>query len=390
MRVFGDFFRGRYNNRPPGRLRLRTMARLSVAFACAVLGATIILVYRPFYQEHVIMRSLEATGAKVLCDSYPPWPFTDSTSGSTFDRITGVHLKSGYSSADDFSNFGSSDLSRKHIDAATLEQLWRCVYLIDVDLSGTDIADDGLRGIQQLRGLQILTLSETMVGDTSLKFIGSLNSLQMLTLRRTAISDDGLGSLEKLPALWDLDLCGTRVGDSGAARLSRFQCLTWLGLSRSRITDDGLGQIGRMKQLTRLSLNCTTVTDKGLRHLTTLTNLSDLSLSCTRISDSGLRYLQGLTELHTLRLCRTRITDAGIAYLGGAQCLWLLDIRGTKISREGAEKLRRMLPNLRELYSDYDSTIPKTTVGQWPSKVAPPEERHAPNQRKEQSTGKGA
>ena len=64
-----------------------------------------------------------------------------------------------------------------------------------------------------------------------------------------------------------------------------------------------------------------------------------------KVSDAGLAGLAGLNKLSLLSLDKTDITDASIVQLSKFRHLKSLDIDGTKITKEGWERLAKALPN---------------------------------------------
>jgi hypothetical protein len=57
--------------------------------------------------------------------------------------------------------------------------------------------------------------------------------------------------------------------------------------------------------------------------------------------------LQGLTALDTLRLQLPQLTDAGLEYLTRLISLRKLDLRFTQVTDDGANELRKALPDCR-------------------------------------------
>jgi hypothetical protein len=98
--------------------------------------------------------------------------------------------------------------------------------------------------------------------------------------------------------------------------------------------------------LEELSLGKNAFTDADVAPLAGLTELRDLSLSNTRVTDAGLPHLKQLAKLERLYLSFLPITDAGLSHLIGHSTLKELSLLGTKVTPEGADRLRSTLVDL--------------------------------------------
>lgn len=97
--------------------------------------------------------------------------------------------------------------------------------------------------------------------------------------------------------------------------------------------------------LVGLNLGGQDVTDARLALLTDLTGLTRLHLENTKVTDKGLAQIKGLTNLEYLNLYgNAGVTDAGLANLEGMKKLKNLYLWQTKVTKAGAEKLKKALP----------------------------------------------
>jgi Leucine Rich repeats (2 copies)/Leucine Rich repeat len=154
--------------------------------------------------------------------------------------------------------------------------------------------DATIEQVACLTQLEELVHDQLPVGDQGvirLMGLGDLNRF-VLDLSDTEVSDDGLAHLKGLTRLTHLDLSGTRVTDRGLARLKGLTKLTHLNLSRTRVTDAGLANVTGVKSLSSLSLDGCQVTDAGLVHLKAVTSLSDLWVNRTRVTGAGIKELR--------------------------------------------------------------------------------------------------
>ena len=87
-----------------------------------------------------------------------------------------------------------------------------------LDLTQTEINDEGLKHLDTLTGLQSLGLGDRTT-DAGLEHLKGLTPLHTLNLRATKVTDAGLAHLKGLPRLQSLDLLGTKVTDAGVKDL---------------------------------------------------------------------------------------------------------------------------------------------------------------------------
>jgi len=88
-----------------------------------------------------------------------------------------------------------------------------------VHLQKTKVADDQLRALAALKGLESLHLEDTQITDAGLKHVARLTNLHTLDLSRTKVTAKGLASLASLHTLYNLHLTGTQVRESDLPNL---------------------------------------------------------------------------------------------------------------------------------------------------------------------------
>jgi Leucine-rich repeat (LRR) protein len=257
----------------------------------------------------------------------------------------------------------------KQVNNAELENLKPLSNLTELNLSDTEISDDGLVHLQNLKNLtrlmlnktkvgdkgleylktltnlQLLNLGETWVSNDGMKYLSSLTNLTQLSVDNTAVTDDGLVHLKSLTKLTLLWLYGTVVGNDGMAHLKPLTNLTELKLGGTRVGNTGLIQLKVLTNLTHLELGGTWVSNPGLQHVKPLANLKILYLNHIQVGDIGLEQLKPLTKLETLNLDGTQVTDKGLKHLHFMSRLRDLNLAGTKVTAEGAAELQQILPN---------------------------------------------
>lgn len=243
------------------------------------------------------------------------------------------------------------DLSRYCSDAI-LKHLGRHKNLTTLDLSFTEVTDEGLEHLAGLTNLTSLNLCYTKVSDAGLEHLAGLKKLKWLWLQGTRVVGHGLK-----PFVGRSDLIINLVGnDKSVVGDKHLEALAEIGMlhclfpvmsngSHTRLSND--------EDVTHADLERTLVTDKGLKHLARLKNLhtlrlEDSSFYKTRITGEGFVHLAGLEKLKWLFIQDLAITDAGwkhLAHLKSLEELYLYDV---EMSSEALTHLAR-LPNLHTL-----------------------------------------
>ena len=93
--------------------------------------------------------------------------------------------------------------------------------LIELDLTSTQITDEGLKELSGLVSLRKLNLGLTQLTDKGLKDLPSKKSLRKLYLWETAVTDKGLSALSEFEVLSFLDVRSTKVTDKGVRKFNK-------------------------------------------------------------------------------------------------------------------------------------------------------------------------
>jgi hypothetical protein len=109
-------------------------------------------------------------------------------------------------------------LRRWKTDRLALDRLASLPHLTHLDLSGTELTNDDLRGVRQLRSLESLSLIYTSITSDGLGHIARCPALRTLDLRSTAPGDEGLASLAACQSLEVCDVSDTDITSSGVRR----------------------------------------------------------------------------------------------------------------------------------------------------------------------------
>lgn len=214
-----------------------------------------------------------------------------------------------------------------------------------LSLARTRATDDSLRRVAQLPLLD-LNLAGTGVGDDGVAHLGGMHMLQTLDLWGTRISDRGAGVVGGFESLRTLDLWGTRVTDAGLRHLARLHALTRLYAPGPRVTAAGLAHVGRCSALRALDVSGARVGPDGLALLGCLQALEVLHLWDSDVTDEALAHLPLLPALGEVDLGRNPITDAGVRHLAAIPSLRRVHLWDTGVTREGVDRLRMERPGL--------------------------------------------
>jgi Leucine-rich repeat (LRR) protein len=240
------------------------------------------------------------------------------------------------------------DIYGSQITQAAFAHLKSSPTLAELYLAGNaPLTKEAFEQVAEMAGLSALVIQEQEgLDDAALASIGRLTKLQFLIIGSRDITSAGLKHLTSLDRVLELKLNDTLAGDDGLAALGNLRSLQRLSCLKGRFNGTAFESFGDAKELRELHLSQVPITDEGLRHIGRLPALEELNLSEGLISDDGLRHLAKSPKLKRLGIgdCRA-IGDDGIKHLGGLRSLERLDIRNTRVTREGADALRKMLPN---------------------------------------------
>ena len=244
------------------------------------------------------------------------------------------------------------DLSKEAINDLSPLSVLQPDDLTMLHCQGVEIADDQLKHISHLTGLNNIDLNGTNILGTGLKYLAGLKSLRKLWLSCTHVGDNELSYLLNFPLLEGLGLSDTPTTNDGMVVVGKITSLEVLSLSAG-VGDEGLAHLKGLKNLRWLSVGDRGVTDKGLACLEGLTNLEYLGLEGAQVTDAGLVYLKKMLKLKSLRLYGTRVTERGFVHLEGLQNLENLQVL-FGVTETGLMHLSK-LPSLKSITVNGDS-----------------------------------
>jgi hypothetical protein len=136
------------------------------------------------------------------------------------------------------------------------------------------ITEDAVASLRGWSKLERLSLRGTKVTSKLFPHLARLTSLRELDLSNTQIEDDGFEHLQSLPKLEKLSIGGNRLTGACLPLLKLMPALVELDVSGIQRVDSGLWglplseenlrRLGELKQLRRLSLARATLNDRGI------------------------------------------------------------------------------------------------------------------------------
>jgi internalin A len=236
------------------------------------------------------------------------------------------------------------DLRDSQVNDPAAPLLAKFPALVELDLTGTAITNDGMKAVAQVPGLQRAVLDRMIIDGRGLTELSGHRQLRELSLVQTPLSDQSFQHLRQfdqlevlrvsgsttlqghgfdelvrrgvLTNLRELEAGGTAFGFHGLQNIDKLAGLEVLVLSDAQVSDKNLPQIGACRQLKRLDLRGNLIGNEGLKHLVRLKNLEWLSVAgCLGVSDEGLRHLRNLDGLKELDLSGCHCRPAAVREL---------------------------------------------------------------------------
>lgn len=185
--------------------------------------------------------------------------------------------------------------------------------LEELDLSNT-AADD--RTVPLIPASVVsLNLAYSSIGNDGIKLLAA-RPLVKLDLTATDIENEGLAAIARIASLRDLRISYGRYTDKAITALAGLRGLERLEMVRTRLTDEGLKALTGLTKLRVLRLDYTKTSDKGLAWLPP--SLEELTLDTADVSDEGIETLAKFQHLRLLNLYHTTVTEKGFERLQAA------------------------------------------------------------------------
>ncbi len=205
--------------------------------------------------------------------------------------------------------------------------------------------------------LRVLSASNLELRDESAQALVKL-PLRSMNVSYTDLTDNGFVQLAGIATLESLDATATEVGDKGVRALAALPALRELRISYGRFTDKGLDALRTAAALVTLEAARSRLTDSAITAIAAVRSVRHLNLDYTGITDKGVAALaEALPDIETLRLDTGNITDASVPVLSRLKKLRELNLYHTLVTQEGFDKLKAALPETRIIW-DRDSSLP--------------------------------
>lgn len=205
-------------------------------------------------------------------------------------------------------------------------------------------------GLSELANAPVTSLyvQGTTFGDNECKIVSRLPELRKIDLSFTNVTDNGIKSLSDSKTLSDFVISSSKVTGGCLKYLGAVHDLRMLeldGLPRVNLSD--LQALLRCQKLNNLNVGHVPIGDEGLRLLCKIDSIRDLTIDTCSISDSGTKALVG-TKIGRLSLAdNPGITDRTIPYLIKMPMLRQFRYgQRNQITHDGEMRLKSAKPNL--------------------------------------------
>jgi Leucine-rich repeat (LRR) protein len=236
------------------------------------------------------------------------------------------------------------NVTYSRVTNAGLAELSKFPNLISLNLTGClGIDDNGLAGIKDVTGLEVLRLEGTKISDAGMVHLRNLTRLKVLGLSQ-GVTDDGLAKLRDLSQLEEFYLSGTFISGSGLRNVNLGTSLRIVHAPRTAFGTAGIARLSAHKNLEEVDLTDAQVSDKTVGSLKGLGKLRSLTLNHNMISDVGVRQLTGLHGLEELMLGGTQITDDCLPVFKPCKKLRHVYVKTTAVSSAGVAFIKKFAP----------------------------------------------
>jgi len=240
-------------------------------------------------------------------------------------------------------------LANCEIHGDGLQHVGTLIFLRELNLTLTPVADDALEHLRSLTSLRTLGLASTKCTGTGFEHLKELKKLENVNLHFTPVSDAGLKAISLLPLTGRLWLGHTHFTDAGAAHLANLTKLKRCGLGSMEKASSGEAVAALVNlPLEDLTLLDNQATPVGVAHAAKIATLQKLDISHgPTVTDESLPLLAAMSELTELKIGSAQLTDDGLQALAGAKKLKKLALTGVKkVTPAGVERLQKARPEL--------------------------------------------
>jgi Leucine-rich repeat (LRR) protein len=233
------------------------------------------------------------------------------------------------------------DLSHTRISDEGMLNLKPATQIQDLNLYYSEwITDQGISAIKNWKNLKHLDVRGTRISNGTLEIVSHMPQLESLDISNTQVTEDGMDALIALTSLKQLSIGQGRLnGDLGFLRMLPTLVSLDIGGAKPTPPDMGGGRRGAAP-VQPLSQNT-------MQALLELKNLHQLRLGFSGITAPELKQLSALQGIEKLGLQECpRVDDAAAAELASWKGLKYVDLQGTKVTDAGVDALRKAKPGL--------------------------------------------
>jgi predicted transposase YbfD/YdcC len=187
------------------------------------------------------------------------------------------------------------DLHNLDIADADLKPLIS-IPVVWINLSGTQITDDGLKILAEIKSLKYLYLNATAlsgkptkkISDASIPFIAKMKKLEVLELIGSDITDKTIIAIaENCKKIRHLGVGGPCIDGSGFKAFSSDTLLEYVDCGGQKVDDKSIKYLAQMKNLKVVDFSFSNVTDKGLMLFTRSPKINRIGVECSAVTKRG-------------------------------------------------------------------------------------------------------
>lgn len=218
-----------------------------------------------------------------------------------------------------------------------------------VDFRRKPITDDGLKNIRHLTNLRQLNLSDTEISNQGLDQLTALKNIEALQLWQTNLRGP-LNALTQFPKLKYLQLHRNNLDDRSVAPIARLRSLEALNVFRCGLTGRSLQSFSKCPNLRTVDLGDNKIDDASLSNFVD-TKIRSIGLRGTPVTASAIQYLKRMPALTFISLTESNLSRADkISFKKSLpRCTIGLASRRRKIPAEFFEPLPDLIKPLSEI-----------------------------------------
>ncbi len=193
-----------------------------------------------------------------------------------------------------------------------LSQLKDLPALKTINLTSLPLRDETITSLpESLPYVENLSIAYSEPTNASMKDLARMTQLRSLDMTGTDVGDEGLVQLAKLTNLEELLLSYARFNDKGFAPLAALTKLRKFEAVHTRFGKESVPVLAKLTTLEDVNLDYTAIDDESIKALSALTNLRELRVDTGKITDASIPAFSTLKNLRYLNLYHTLITENG-------------------------------------------------------------------------------